>query len=49
MAKQRSKDFTAPNISDLEAEKRKLLIDGTNPKRLKEVQKQLDWFNYGLK
>ena len=49
MAKKRSKDFTAPNTAELEAEKRKLLIDQSNPDRLKEVQSRLDYINWGIK
>lgn len=49
MAKTRSKDNTALSISDLEAEKRKLLISGDNPKRLAEIIKILDYFNWGIK
>jgi len=49
MSKKRSRDNTAPNIQSLEAEKRRLLIDKINPKRLDEVKKALDWLYYGLK
>lgn len=47
--KKRSRDNTAPNISELEAEKRRLLIDKTNPKRLKQVQSELDYLHWGIK
>lgn len=51
MAKQqpkRTKDGTAYNISELEAERNKLLVSRDNPKRLKEVQSKIDYFNYGI-
>jgi hypothetical protein len=37
-----------PTIQELEAEKRKLL-QGGNPKRLKELIDYLDYFYYGIK
>ena len=37
-----------PTIQELEAERRKLL-QGGNPKRLKEIIDYLDYFYYGIK
>lgn len=49
MAKTRLKDDTAINLAELEKERNKLLINKTNPKRLKEVEDLLNWFNWGIK
>ena len=37
------------DITELEAEKRLLYVSGNNPKRLKEVIKMIQYFNYGIK
>lgn len=47
MAKERKQDNTAPNIAELEAEKRKLYMDN-NPKRLEQVKRMLDYLYYGI-
>lgn len=41
-------DGTARNMAELEAERRKLLVSGDNPKRLAEVQGLIDYFDYGI-
>lgn len=47
MAKTRSKDNTAPSISELESEKRRLYQEN-DPKLLEEVKKRLDYLYYGI-
>lgn len=46
--KKRSKDNTAPSISELEAEKRRLYQENDS-KKLEQVKKQLDFLYYGIK
>lgn len=41
-------DYNNLSIEDLENERKKLLVSGENPLRLKELQKELDYFNYGI-
>lgn len=48
MAKTRSKDNTAPSISELEQQKRRLYHEN-DPKKLDEIKKQLDFLYYGIK
>ena len=48
MAKSRSKDGTAYDINKIIEERNKLIVSGTNPKRLKELQNKIDYFNYGI-
>ena len=51
-----SKGFTPPknsnkitiNISALEAEKRELTVNKTDPERLEKVKSILDHFNFGI-
>lgn len=49
MSKTRSKDNTSWDIYALEKERNELLVKQNNPKRLKEVNDILNYFNYGLK
>lgn len=49
MAKKRTMDNTAINTADLEKERQKLLINKSNPKRLKEISEKLDFIFWGIK
>jgi len=41
-------DYFKPSVDDLDKERKKLLVSGENPLRLLELQKQIDYFNYGI-
>lgn len=49
MAKTRSRDNITVEISKLEAEKRALYVNKSDPKRLSEVIAKLDFIYYGIK
>jgi len=36
-------------IEKLLSEKREIIKTGENTDRLKEIQKKIDWFNYGIR
>ncbi len=42
-------DYNHPTIEDLDKERKALLVSKENPERLLELQKHLDYFNYGIK
>ena len=46
MAKKKQKP---PTIEELTKEYRTLLVSKENPKRLEELKKYLDYFNYGIR
>lgn len=48
MTKIRSKDNTAINTADLEKERHKLLVNKSNPERLKEITEKLDYIYFGI-
>lgn len=37
-----------PSMEQLQKELRELLVSKENPKRLKELQKKIDYFNWGI-
>jgi hypothetical protein len=49
MAKVRSRDNTALDINKIIEERNKLIVSGTNPSRLKELQDKILYFYYGIK
>jgi len=42
-------DYKKTSIDDLEKQRKQLLVSGQNPILLKEIQKKLDYFNWGIK
>ena len=43
------KSYSAKQVSEITEEIRKLKISKENPERLNELQKELDFFNWGIK
>jgi len=42
-------DYKKTSIDDLENQRKQLLVSGQNPVLLKEIQRKLDYFNWGIK